>query len=134
MTKREKVFIGLFALIVFGVAIYSTRPITEPSFGSASLYVPTYVNALDAAVATTTIANFPGVLHSVTIDTPISGNVITVYDSASTSTASVVIAKITEPSSTTIAPVTLQFDGSFINGLTITQTASSTLTVNYQQN
>lgn len=134
MTKLEKTLLGLFALVLFGIAIYSVRPTTQPSLGSGSLYVPAYVNLNFATTTTTTVANFPGVFHSLTIATPISGNVITIYDSATTTSPTVIMAKITEPSSTTIVPVTLQFDGSFVNGLTIQQTASSSLTVNYQQN
>lgn len=132
MTKLQKIISGIIGvLFLFAIifATYAVRPTTEPSLGSGSLYVPAYTNTVDAVVATTTLANYPGVLHSITVGTPISGDVVTVYDSATT-TASVVMAKITENSST----VTLAFDGSFSNGLTIQQTASSTLTANYQQN
>lgn len=132
MTKSQKIvasILGIFfvALIIF--VVYAVRPTTQPSLGSGSLYVPAYVTTFDATTTTSTIANFSGVLHSITIGTPASGDVVTVYDSATTTSPTVVMAKITESSTT----VSLQFDGVFVNGLTIQQSVTSSLSVNYQQ-
>jgi len=125
-----KVALGLVvAFLLFGY----THQIKAPVFGSA-LYTPTYSNYTDSALATTTLAAWAGTLHTISVTTPVASSVITVCDSAATTTCAVVVAKITIPS-TAPAPFTLHFDGQFVNGLTVVQaTATSTLTADYQQN
>lgn len=133
MTKLNKIFLALFAIVIIGIAFYAIRPPSSPSFGATSLNNPAYVVTSSAQSATTTIYSFAGVLHTLTITKPVAGDVITVYDSATTTAPSIAPIIITIPSSPTSTPVTFLFDGIFNNGLTIQQSATSTLSVTYQQ-
>jgi len=136
MTKLEKFFIGfilLFAVAVIGLS-YATRPTHNTSLGSGSLYIPVYVTTSTSVSATTTLYAFPGVLHTISITKPVSGSVITIYDSATTTLPTVAPLVITIPAAN-LAPFTLNIDGIFANGLTVQQgTATSTINVTYQQN
>jgi hypothetical protein len=134
MSKTEiifqsvKVAIGIFlAFMVFGYV--------HPAQKLGSVYGnPSFDDYTSATLATTTLAAFPGILHTIVVATPIANSVITVYDSASSTTASTTVAKITIPS-TAPAPFSLSFDNSMYSGLTVAQSgATSTLTAEYQQN
>ena len=88
----------------------------------------------DATLATTTLATYPGILHTIVVGTPVANSVITVCDSATSSSCAKVVATITIPSSAP-APFELTFDNIFASGLTVAQSgATSTLTAEYQQN
>ena len=124
-----KVLIGVFlAVLVFNYV--------HPVQKLGSVYGnPSFDDYTLATLATTTLAAFPGILHTIVVTTPVASSVITVYDSASSTTASTTVAKITIPSTPITAPFSLSFDNSFYNGLTVVQSgATSTLTAEYQQN
>jgi hypothetical protein len=77
---------------------------------------------------TTSLKSGVGILHSITINNPISASVITIYDN--TTATGTKIGTITVPSSAN--PVTLTYDVGFGTGLTIlTSTAASDITVSY---
>lgn len=134
MSRNEKiglVVIGIFLVGVFAalVKVESPSPSLSAVYGSSA-----YVTTSTSVSATTTLYNFAGVLHTISITKPVSNSVITIYDSATT-TASVAPIVITIPSSSVQVPFTLLIDGIFNNGLTIQQTtATSTVNVSYQQN
>ena len=135
METLNKIFLGIVGLVVIvvGLGFLIFRPAKAPTLGSV-YSSPAFNDYTDATMATTTLANYPGILHTILVTTPVANSVITVYDSASSTTASTVVAKITIPSSAP-APFELTFDNIFNNGLTIQQsTATSTLTAEYQQN
>jgi hypothetical protein len=134
MTKLEiafqslKVVLGVFiAVLVFG---YTHQPAKLGSvYGS-----PAFNSKTDAVSATTTLATYPGILHTIVVGTPVANSVITVCDSATSSSCAKVVATITIPSSAP-APFELTFDNIFASGLTVAQSgATSTLTAEYQQN
>jgi hypothetical protein len=133
MTKLDKVIItvAIVAIVVLvGIAVYG---LSHQSVKLGSIYgTPAFDDYTDATLATTTLATFGGILHTIVITNPVSNSVINVYDAASTSTAVTPIATITIPSSSTQTPFTLTFDNINVNGLTISQaTATSTLTAEY---
>lgn len=79
--------------------------------------------------ATTTLRTTgPGILHSITLNTPASGTTITVYDGdASTGT---IIALITLPEANQVRSIT--YDAAYTNGLTVvTGVANSDITVTF---
>ena len=138
MTKLEiafqsvKVAIGIFlAFLAFG---YTHQPVKL-----GQVYgVPAYEDFSYSTSATTTLARFPGNLHTIVIGTPVANSVITVYDVATSTSAivasSTAVVEITIPATAT-APFSLSFDNRFYNGLTVVQSgATSTLTAEYQQN
>ena len=123
-----KVAIGLVIIALF----FRGTPTAPAKLGSSQYGVPAFDDFQDATSATTTLATFPAILHTIVVTQPVSNSVISVYDAASTSTATTAIITITIPSSTTQTPFTLTFDNINVNGLTISQaTATSTLTVEY---
>lgn len=135
MTTLNKIFFGIvgLAVIVVGLGFLIFRPAKAPTLGSV-YSSPAFNDYTDATMATTTLANYPGILHTILVTTPVANSVITVYDAASTSTATTVIAKITVPS-TAANPFELTFDNIQTKGLTVVQSgATSTLTAEYQQN
>ena len=135
MSKAEYIFqsvkvaLGIFiAFLVFGYV----KPVQKLGsvYGS-----PAFNDYTDAASATTTLATYPGILHVINVTTPVASSVITVYDSASSTTASTTVAKISIPSTPITAPFTLTFDNIMVNGLTVVQSgATSSITAEYQQN
>jgi hypothetical protein len=134
MTKVEKIIGGLIAIIVVGFALYAIKPATAPSLGSV-YGNPAFVTTSTATQATTTLYAFAGILHTISITKPAAGSVITIYDSATTSSPTIAPLVITIPTTPTSTPFTLTIDGIFNNGLTIQQaTATSTVNVTYQQN
>ena len=131
MTRGEKIGIAVFILFVAGVfAFLVAKEAPSPSLGAGTYQIPTYAYSLDATQATTTYAAFPGTLHTIVIGTAVSGDVISVYDSNTSTAPTTLMAKITTTSST---PQSLTFDASFTSGLTIQQSATSTLTASWQQ-
>lgn len=133
MTKPERYLALTVGIIVLGLAIYATRPVTAPTLG-AGLNVAYYSTTSTATQATTTLYAFAGTLHTVSVTKPVSGSVITIYDSATTTSPTVAPLVITITTST-VAPFTLTIDGEFNNGLTIQQsTATSTVNITYQGN
>jgi len=136
MTTLNKIFAGIVGLaILLGVGIYAYNSFHVVPQNLGGVYgTPAFNDYTDATLATTTLANYAGILHVIDVTTPIANSVITVYDAASTSTATTVVAKITVPSTAT-NPFELTFDNIFKSGLTVVQTgASSTITAEYQQN
>lgn len=132
MTKSEKISIAVVIVLLAGLlGFLSFKEAPSPSLGAGTYQIPSYVYSLDATQATTTYASFPGTLHTLVVGTAVQGDVITVYDSATTTALSTVIAKITVAS--TSQPLSLSFDTVFVNGLTIQQSATSTLTAAWQQ-
>lgn len=82
------------------------------------------------SAGTTTITSTAGILHTVTINTPVASDVITLYNSAGTSAA--VIAKITLPAALlNEGPNTAIYDISF-GSLTLAKTSTSDVTVAYR--
>lgn len=81
---------------------------------------------------TTLLKTGPGVLHSLTINTPVASSVITIYDN--TSAAGTKLATITLPATLLQeGPYTAIYDIAFTVGLTVvTGTASSDITVGYR--
>lgn len=134
MSLRQKLYGSvcvIFSVALFAFLIKVESP--DSSLGAASLNNPAYVTTSTATQATTTLFTFPGVLHTISITKPVSGSVITIYDSATTTAPTIAPLVITVPASST--PFTLTIDGIFNNGLTIQQsTATSTVNINYQQN
>jgi hypothetical protein len=135
MTLRQKVY-SVFgtalavALFAFLVKIESPSPSLGQVYGVSAFSVTS-----TATQATTTLYAFGGILHTVTITKPVSNSVITICDSATSSSCAVAPIVITIPSSSTQVPLTLTFDARFFNGLTIVQSgATSTLSPTYQQN
>jgi hypothetical protein len=110
--------------------------VTRPVAKLGQVYgVSAFNDYTDATLATTTLANYPGILHTLTVTTPVASSVINVYDAASTSTATTLVATISIPSTPITAPFTLLFDNIHTKGLTVVQSgATSTLTAEYQQN
>lgn len=135
MVRNEKILLIVAAIIFAGVFSFLVKVESpSPSFGSGSLYVPEYVVTSTATQATTTLYAFPGVLHTVSVTKPVNNSVITIYDSATTTSPTVAPVVITIANAST-SPFTLQIDGSFANGLTVAQSgATSTITFSYQQN
>lgn len=131
MTRLNKLFIFLGLTAVFGLG-FSAWHNASPSLGSGSLYIPAYIDYQDSVSATTTLASFSGVLHTIVFTKPVAGSVINVYDSATTTTPTVLLASMAVTS--TGNPFTLTFDVNTVNGLTVVQTgATSTMTLTYQQ-
>ena len=128
--QSVKVAIGVFlAFLAFG---YTHQPVKLGEIYGVSAFN----DYVDATSATTTLATYPGILHTINVTTPVANSVIAVYDAVSSSTATTTnrIALITLPATTT-TPFTLIFDNIFAKGLTVSQSgASSTLTAEYQQN
>ena len=134
MTRLEKILSGVLVLIVLGFAVYAIKPATAPSLG-AGLNVSAFSTTSTATQATTTLYAFAGTLHTVSVTKPVSGSVITIYDSATTTAPTVAPLVITIPTGATTTPFTLTIDGEFNNGLTIQQsTATSTINITYQGN
>lgn len=138
MNTLEKTLLGgvlsLMTIFLGFIASFVSAP-QPKTLGSSVLNIPVYSNTQITTSPTTTIAAYPGVLHSVTFNAPVSNSVVTVYDSATTTTPTTILETITIPSSSAQTPFTLVYDGNFTKGLTVVQTgASSTFTVNYQQN
>lgn len=79
--------------------------------------------------ATTVVKTTNGILHTVTINTPVASGVVTLYDNASTS--GTVIGAITLPSTLIEGPITLTYDAYFVNGLTVISTGTFDVTVTY---
>lgn len=89
-----------------------------------------YTPIVAAAPTTTVVATGKGMLHTITLNTPVATGVITIYDN--TAGSGTKIATITVPASP--MPVTLTYDVSFANGLTIvTSVAAQDITVAYMQ-
>lgn len=136
MTTLNKIFAGIVGLaILLGVGIYAYNSLKPVPQKLGNIYgVSAFNDYTDATLATTTLANYAGILHVIDVTTPIANSVITVYDAASTSTATTVVAKITVPSTAT-NPFELTFDNIQTTGLTVAQSgATSSLTAEYQQN
>lgn len=90
----------------------------------------TSTNITAAAPTTTLIATGNGVLHTITLNTPVATSVITVYNN--TAASGTKLATITVPASP--MPVTLTYDMVFGIGLTVvTATAASDITVSWAQ-
>jgi len=138
MTKLEiafqsvKVAIGIFvAFLVFGYVHPATK------LGAGVYGTPAFNDYLDSTSATTTLANYPGILHTISVTVPAANSIISVYDSATTTivTSTVLVASIKIPATVSSTPFTLTFDNIFTQGLTVLQSgASSTLTAEFQQN
>lgn len=134
MTLRQKLLTSFGIILVVALfALLLKQESPSPSLGATSLANPAYVVTSTATSATTTIYSFAGVLHTLTVTKPTASDVITVYDSATTTSPTIAPIVITIPASPTSTPVTLTFDGIFNNGLTVQQSATSTITVTYQQ-
>jgi hypothetical protein len=133
MSKSEKLGYIVFMLLcasVFGFLV--TREAPSPVLGQV-YGVPAFVDLVDATSGTSTLAAFGGILHTITFGTMGASNILTVYDSNTSTAPSVVMVKVTT-ASTAPAPFTLTFDSKFANGLTVNQTVTSTITFDYQQN
>lgn len=90
----------------------------------------TSTNITAAAPTTTVVATGNGVLHTITLNTPVATSVITVYNN--TAASGTKLATITVPANP--QPVTLTYDMAFGIGLTITTaTAASDITVSWSQ-
>lgn len=87
-----------------------------------------YSNITAAAPTTTVVKTGQGILHTITFNKPVATCVATIYDN--TAASGTVIGTITVPASP--MPVTLTYDATFTNGLTIVSaTAASDITVSY---
>lgn len=87
-----------------------------------------FVNIVAAAPTTTAVKASPGILHSITLNTPTATGTIVVYNSLAASGAK--IASFT--SATGQVPFSLVFDVAFSIGLTIvTDVAAQDITVTY---
>ena len=134
MSTPSKILSGSIVILVVAFGFFFFTPKAPTKLGGV-YGTPAFNDYTDAAQGTTTLAAFPGVLHTLTVTTPVASSVIKVCDSATSSSCAVVVATITIPSTPITAPFTLTFDNIFNNGLTIQQsTATSTLTAEYQIN
>lgn len=135
MTLRQKLLTSFGIILAIALFAFLVRVETpSPSLGATSLNNPAYVTTSTATQATTTLYAFGGVLHTISITKPVSGSVITIFDSATTTAPTIAPIVITIPTTVSSTPFTLTFDGIFNNGLTIQQTtATSTVNVTYQQ-
>lgn len=80
---------------------------------------------------TTTVKSGAGILHGITINTPVASATITLYDK--TTATGTKIATITLPSTiTSESPFRLMYDVSFATGLTIVTSGATDLTVSYR--
>lgn len=92
--------------------------------------VPVGWKGTNIKTATTTVVKASaGILHSITLNTPVASAVIAVYDNASG--AGTTIATITFAAALTGGPDTLIYDTAFTNGLTVITTGTPDITVNY---
>ena len=134
MNTSNKIMVLVALLVVFGLGFYARQP--APAKLQGALYSPVFQDYADSTSATTTLAAWPGTLHTVTIATPVANSVINVFDAATTSTATTsrLVATITLPVATS-TPFTLTFDNAMVYGLTVSQSVgTSTITAEYQQN
>jgi len=122
MTRLEilfqsvKVALGIFiAFLVFGYV----KPVQK----LGSVYGnPAFNDYVDAVAPTTTLANYPGILHVIDVTSPVASSIITVYDSASSVLTPATKATGTFTfgvSSTSTSTATGTYFG-LVNGLTIT--------------
>lgn len=87
-----------------------------------------YANITAAAPTTTIVKSGPGVLHTVSINTPADGGTVTIYDN--TSATGTKIGTYTSGADT--LPSSVIYDVAFTTGLTIvTATAAQDITVSY---
>lgn len=134
MTRAEVIGSTIFSVLAIGVVFALGYFVHTPTTKLGAIYGnPSYVNYVYAVSGTTTLATFPGMLHTITFGTMGSSNVLTVYDSNTSTAPSTVMVKVTT-ASTAPAPFTLTLDSAFANGLTVDDTVTSTLTFDYQQN
>ena len=90
---------------------------------------PSYLYNNVTGQATATLKTGAGVLHTITFNTPVATETVTLFDN--TAGSGTKIGTITVPASP--MPVTLTYDVAFTTGLTIvTATASSDITVSYR--
>jgi hypothetical protein len=79
--------------------------------------------------ATTVVKSAMGVLHTITINTPVSTGTVTIYDN--TAASGTKIGTFTVPNAAT--PITLTYDVAFLTGLTIVSAVEiMDITVSYQ--
>ena len=125
MTKLEiafqsvKVLIGVFiAVVIFGFV----HPATAPTKLGQVYGVSAFNDLTDATLATTTLATYPGILHTILVTTPVANSVITVYDSANNAVipATLATGTVTFGSTTTATSTATGTYAILVNGLTIT--------------
>ena len=134
MTTTSKILSGIIVVLVLACGFFFFTAKAPVKLGGV-YGVSAFNDYTDATLATTTLATYPGILHTIVVGTPVASSVIKVYDAASTSTATTLIATISIPSTPITAPFTLLFDNIQASGLTVAQSgATSTLTAEYQQN
>jgi len=128
MMRKTLLTVGVATLITAGV-VYGVG-LLAPSSNQTSYFNYSYI---DTNNSTTSLKTTSGILYALTIDTPATSSVLTLYDSTSTSAAGTVIAKVTLPATLLQqGPYTAIFDVYFKNGLVIQQTGNtSTLTVSF---
>jgi hypothetical protein len=141
MTKLEKLLIGA-GIVILCIASFiggQVLNVKAPTFGNAyGLYTPTYNDTYFASTSASTsvgtlIDAFPGLLHTISIETPLTGSIIAIYDTNSSTVqvgTTTLIAKFTI---TTSSPFSVILDTSFANGLVVDQTAAtSTMTFSWK--
>jgi hypothetical protein len=134
MTTTSKILSGIIVVLVLacGFFFFTHQPVKLGQVYGVSAFN----DYVDSTSATTTLATYPGILHTILVNTPIANSVIKIIDANSTTTAAsgTVIATITVPS-TAANPFELTFDNIMTKGLTVVQSgATSTLTAEFQQN
>lgn len=114
---------GTAAPLPFAVDPTTGAMITQELGGGFSVF-----NSAGTA-GTNTIKTTAGFLHTVTINTPVASDVITIFNGTSTNP----VAKITLPATLLMeGPNTAIYDIPFTNGLTLAHTGTSDITVSYR--
>ena len=130
MTTLSKILSGIIVVLVIALGFFFFTAKAPTKLG-AVYGNPSNVNTFVTASTTSVVANYPVVLHTVTLGS-IAGDVVTIYNTASTTlaTTSNIMAVVTEGTTTQ----SLTFDGAYNAGITYSQTATSSIEFNYQQN
>ena len=80
--------------------------------------------------ATTLVRTGPGILHAITLNTPVATGTITIYNGIAAATGTLIATVLTP---TTTVPYTIIYDVAFSTGLTIvTGTATQNITVSFR--
>lgn len=113
----------------YACAVAVFKPLVLAVQGGFSLDGYNYTNITLAAPTTTLVKNGPGLLHTITINTPVASSVITIYDN--TAGSGTKIGTITLPGTLLQqGPYSAAYDVPFSTGLTIvTATGASDITV-----
>jgi len=132
---------GTYTAVINGVTVTSTSTLNGASTTlvatnlTSAINATTNVSATSSANVITLTALYPGFIGNIVIGVSSTQNGLSFYPFVTNSTGTPIIAQFTLPATTTYLsfPVTETFDAVYKYGLGIQQTASSSLTVSWQQ-